>query len=354
MKQFCTSPEEMGAAIEEPILTLRNLHIQFPGEQKPLSAVSGIDVSIPQGGIVGLVGESGCGKSLTALSILGLIPPPGAVTEGEILFEGQNLKRLSERALRHIRGNRIAMIFQDPMTSLNPVYSVGRQVAEVLRLHKKYSRTAAKKRTIELFGEVGIPDPDRRFDAYPRELSGGLRQRVMIAMAMACEPQLLIADEPTTALDVTIQAQILRLVERLRRERGASVLLITHNMGVVAQLCDEVSVMYAGQIVEQAETKALFQAPLHPYTQGLLAAIPSTEGTAERLRTIPGTVPDLNEMPQGCRFYPRCSKRQDSCQETVPPLLEVDSGHFVRCPVAVLRREGEQYDIHSCREQGGE
>lgn len=326
--------------MQEPILTLQNLHIQFPGEGEPLSAVSGLDVSIPQGGIVGLVGESGCGKSLTALSILGLIPPPGAVTAGEIRFEGTDLLRQSARELRRLRGNRIAMIFQDPMTSLNPVYSVGRQVAEVLRLHKKYSRAAAKERTIALFEEVGIPDPVRRFDAYPGELSGGLRQRVMIAMAMACEPKLLIADEPTTALDVTIQAQILRLMERLRRERGTAVLLITHNMGVVARLCDEVSVMYAGQIVEQADTTTLFQTPLHPYTKGLLRAIPSTAAAAERLCTIPGTVPDLDEMPAGCRFYARCDQRTSACQEKNPPLLSVGGGHFVRCPVAVPEREG--------------
>ncbi len=325
--------------MQESILTLQNLHIQFPGKDTPLSAVSGIDLTIPQGGIVGLVGESGCGKSLTALSVLGLVPPPGAVTAGEIRFEGIDLLRQPPQTLRRLRGNRIAMIFQDPMTSLNPVYSVGRQVAEVLRLHKKYSREAARERTLALFAEVGIPDPARRFDAYPRELSGGLRQRVMIAMAMACEPQLLIADEPTTALDVTIQAQILRLMERLRRERGTAILLITHNMGVVARLCDAVSVMYAGQIVEQAETKTLFQDPLHPYTQGLLQSIPSTETTAKRLCTISGTVPDLDEMPTGCRFYARCGKRQPACQSETPPLLAVKGGQLVRCPVAVRQRE---------------
>lgn len=316
----------------EDTLVIRGLCTRFAGENgKWLPAVDGVDLTVPRGTIVGLVGESGCGKSVTALSVLGLVPPPGQIAGGELLFEGQDLLALPEKALRKLRGDRIAMIFQDPMTCLNPVYTVGRQVAEVLRLHRGMGRAQARARTVDLFRQVGIPDPERRYDAYPRELSGGLRQRVMIAMAMACEPSLLIADEPTTALDVTIQAQILRLMGQLRRDHGTSILLITHNMGVVAQLCDQVSVMYAGQIVEQAETFSLFRAPRHPYTLGLLKAIPSLRGEEERLYTIPGTVPTLGEPLEGCRFCPRCHRAQAACRAAEPPLTEVEPGHLVRC-----------------------
>lgn len=314
----------------EDTLVIRGLCTRFAGENgKWLPAVDGVDLTVPRGTIVGLVGESGCGKSVTALSVLGLVPPPGQIAGGELLFEGQDLLALPEKALRKLRGDRIAMIFQDPMTCLNPVYTVGRQVAEVLRLHR--GQAQARARTVELFRQVGIPDPEGRYDAYPRELSGGLRQRVMIAMAMACEPSLLIADEPTTALDVTIQAQILRLMGQLRRDHGTSILLITHNMGVVAQLCDQVSVMYAGQIVEQAETFSLFRSPWHPYTLGLLKAIPSLRGEEERLYTIPGTVPTLGEPREGCRFCPRCDRAQAACRAAEPPLTEVEPGHLVRC-----------------------
>ncbi|MBR2490149.1 MAG: ABC transporter ATP-binding protein, partial [Ruminiclostridium sp.] len=252
-------------------------------------------------------------------------------THGQILLGDRDLRALSQKELHKLRGDRMAMIFQDPMTSLNPVYTVGRQVSEALRLHKDMNKAQAREKTIDLFRQVGIPDPEGRFDAYPRELSGGLRQRVMIAMAMACEPELLIADEPTTALDVTIQAQILGLMEKLRRDHGTSILLITHNMGVVAQLCDYVYVMYAGQVVEQAETFELFQNPRHPYTLGLLKAIPSMEGEEERLYTIRGSVPDLADLPRGCRFCPRCDRAGEDCGTTPPELTEIAPGHWVRC-----------------------
>ncbi len=315
----------------EPTLQVTGLRTQFHTNAGPLPAVDGVDLTIPPGKLVGLVGESGCGKSVTALSVMGLVRDPGRITEGTILFEGRDLRTLPEKALRRLRGDRLAMIFQDPMTSLNPVYSVGRQVSEVLRLHRGMDRAQAKARTIELFAQVGIPDPAGRFHAYPRELSGGLRQRVMIAMAMACEPALLIADEPTTALDVTIQAQILDLMAGLCRDHGTSVLLITHNMGVVAQLCDYVYVMYAGQVVEQAETFSLFRSPRHPYTLGLLRAIPTLEGEGDRLYTIRGSVPDLRDLPSGCRFCPRCDRAQADCAARCPELVEVEPGHWVRC-----------------------
>ena len=314
-----------------PTLAISGLRAGFPGPQGLVPAVDGVDLTVPRGTIVGLVGESGCGKSVTALSALGLLPPNGQVAGGTIDFGGQDLLTLPPDTLRRLRGDRIAMIFQDPMTSLNPVYPVGRQVAEVLRLHRGLDRKAAKARTVDLFHQVGIPDPAARYGAYPRQLSGGLRQRVMIAMAMACEPELLIADEPTTALDATIQAQILRLMGDLRRDHGTAILLITHNMGVVAQLCDYVYVMYAGQIVEAAETFDLFRTPRHPYTAGLLRAIPSLEGAQERLYTIPGTVPAPGAPHPGCRFCPRCDQGEGDCAASPPPLTHLGGGHLVRC-----------------------
>ncbi len=317
--------------MEDNTLVITGLRAVFPTPGGPAAAVDGVDLTVPRGTIVGLVGESGCGKSVTALSVMGLLPHPGRVEAGQIRFDGQDLTTLSEPARRKLRGDRMAMIFQDPMTSLNPVYAVGRQVAEVLRLHRGLDRKAARAKTVELFRQVGIPDPAARYDAYPRQLSGGLRQRVMIAMAMACQPDLLIADEPTTALDGTIQAQILRLMGQLRRDNGTAILLITHNMGVVAQLCDQVYVMYAGQIVEAAETFALFAAPRHPYTLGLLGAIPSVEEERPRLYAIPGTVPDLRTPPPGCRFCPRCDRALPRCAQAVPPLTSLGDGHLVRC-----------------------
>ena len=319
---------------ENTALDIQGLQVCFPGG---LAAVDGVDLSIPSGKIVGLVGESGCGKSMTALSILGLLPQGGAVTAGSIRFQGQDLCTLPERQLRQLRGERISMIFQDPMSALNPVLPVGEQVAEGLRLHQHLRRREAKARTLALFGEVGVPDPERRWSAYPRELSGGLCQRVMIAMAMACRPAVLLADEPTTALDVTIQAQILRLMARLSREAGTAILLITHNMGVVAQLCDMVYVMYAGEIVEQAETFSLFDHPRHPYTQGLLRAIPSLETEQASLYAIPGTVPELGQVPEGCRFSGRCDRAGPACRRVHPPLREAVPGHRLRC---ILGDEG--------------
>ena len=310
-------------------LTITGLHTQFQTPKGPLPAVDGVDLRIPKGTIVGLVGESGCGKSVTALSILGLVPPPGAVVAGTIDFWGQELRRCPEQELRRLLGKLFSMVFQDPMTSLNPVVPVGEQVAEGLRLHLGCNRQAAKARTLDCFQQVGIPDPAGRYRAYPRELSGGLRQRVMIAMAMACRPELLLADEPTTALDVTIQAQILQLMAQLRREQGTAILLITHNMGVVAQLCDYVYVMYAGEIVEEAETFALFRHPRHPYTQGLLQAIPSLEGGT--LTPIPGAVPELGALPPGCRFCGRCARETEACRAIHPALEEAAPGHRVRC-----------------------
>ena len=323
---------------EQTALSLRGLRARFQTPEGSLTAVDGVDLEVPAGKIVGLVGESGCGKSVTALSILGLLPPPGEITGGGVYFQGQDLRTLSPEALRRLRGDRISMIFQDPMSALNPVLPVGEQAAEGLRLHRGLSRREAKERTIELFRAVGIPDPAGRWKAYPRELSGGLCQRVMIAMAMACQPAVLLADEPTTALDVTIQDQILRLMARLCREAGTAILLITHNMGVVAQLCDYVYVMYAGEIVEQAETFALFDHPRHPYTQGLLRAIPSWEGTGETLYAIPGGVPDLRKLPPGCRFCGRCDRETPVCRERHPALETVGPEHKTRCLVEGGRR----------------
>ena len=289
------------------VLEIRGLNSYFFTEKGVVPAVDGLDLDIPKGKIIGLVGESGCGKSMTAKSIMGLLKYPGRVAGGSIRFEDQDLTRLSDKELRKICGNDISMIFQEPMTSLNPVLKVGRQVRETLLVHNPtMSKAEAKQRVVEMFQRVGIPEAEKRYDCYPHELSGGLRQRVMIAMAMVCKPKLLIADEPTTALDVTIEAQILRLMKELRDETGMSVLIITHNMGVVAEICDYVYVMYAGKIMEQAETFELFDHTMHPYTKGLLDSIPRIGQNAERLHTIPGVVPNLLHMSQGCPFSNRC------------------------------------------------
>ena len=313
-------------------LTITGLRTEFLTPEGPLAAVDGVDLAIPRGSIVGLVGESGCGKSVTALSVLGLVPPAGRVAAGEIRFGETDLRTLGEGALRKLRGNRIAMIFQDPMTSLNPVYPVGRQVAEVLRLHRRLDRWAAKARTVELFQQVGIPDPAARYDAYPRQLSGGLRQRVMIAMAMACEPELLIADEPTTALDVTMQAQILDLMNHLKEKRGTSILLITHDLGVVAKMADRIAVMYAGKIVEYGDARQIFYRPSHPYTWGLLGAMPNLiQDVKSELYAIPGTPPDLYAPPKGCAFAARCPYAMEACLKEDPPEFACGQGHGSRC-----------------------
>ena len=315
------------------ILEIKDLRVSFAsdGIKERAVAVNGVDLSVPARQTVGLVGESGCGKSVTSLSVMGLLAGNGRVDGGEALFEGQDLLRLPDKAMRQIRGNRISMIFQEPMTSLNPVMTVGKQVTEALRLHSGMDAKAAKARAIEIFDRVGIPEPDRRFGNYPHQLSGGLRQRVMIGMAMVLKPALLIADEPTTALDVSIEAQILRLMRDLQRESGMSILMITHNLGVVAEICDLVYVMYAGEVMEQADVYTLFKSCAHPYTRGLMASLPRMTPKGQRLYNIKGTVPNLRAMPAGCRFSPRCEFAGERCQGEKPPLTDLGGGHLCRC-----------------------
>jgi len=316
------------------LLTIRNLHTYFFTDEGVAKAVDGVDLELKEGGTLGVVGESGCGKSVTALSVMRLIPdPPGKIAQGEIIFEGKNLLGLSEAEMRKIRGRSISMIFQEPMTSLNPVFQIGDQISEVLRLHEGMSRREAWDRSIEMLKMVGIPSPERRVQEYPHQLSGGMRQRAMIAMALACSPKLMIADEPTTALDVTIQAQILELMNRLQRDKGMSVILITHNLGVIAETAQKVAVMYAGRIVEYAEVKPIFGNPMHPYTQGLLKSIPRLDedhSRKARLEAIPGLVPSLLELPKGCKFSNRCKYVFEKCGEE-PELIEAELGHMVRC-----------------------
>jgi peptide/nickel transport system ATP-binding protein len=318
-----------------PLLQVRGLRTSFYTRDGVVRAVDGIDFEVDRGEIMGLVGESGCGKSVTSLSLLRLIPRPGRIDAGQVIFDGQDLLTISNEAMRKIRGDRISMIFQQPTSSLNPVWDVGSQIAEVLELHRAMTARAARARALDLLKMVGIPDPGRRIKAYPHELSGGMAQRVMIAMALACEPELLIADEPTTALDVTIQAQILDLMRALREQTGTAVILITHDLGVVAEMCDRVAVMYAGEIVEQATTVALFREPRHPYTRGLINSIPVVGDVREELAVIPGNVPNLVDLPPACRFAPRCGTRLAEnvvdATEVHPKLLEVAPGHSVRC-----------------------
>ncbi len=310
----------------EPLLRVDDLVTSFNTDEGVVRAVDGVSFELPDGGTLGVVGESGCGKSVTSLSIMRLLPEPaGRIERGRVLFEGKDLVSLPEREMRSLRGNRISMIFQEPMTSLNPVHRVGRQIGEAVRLHRGASSAKARKRAIEMLDLVGIPAPRQRVDAFPHELSGGMRQRVMIAMALACEPRLLIADEPTTALDVTIQAQILELLRKLQGEMGMSILFITHDLGVVAELTDQVVVMYAGRIVERAPTRLLFTEPLHPYTRGLLASVPGSDAHVgrKRLPTIAGMVPDLRSLPRGCRFQDRCEHVMERCRQEEPPLEAV-------------------------------
>jgi oligopeptide/dipeptide ABC transporter ATP-binding protein len=318
-----------------PLLEVKNLRTYFKSEDGLVRAVDGVDFHVMPGEVLGLVGESGCGKSVTSLSIMRLIVPPGYVASGEIFFEGRDLLKMSEKQMRSIRGDRISMIFQQPQTSLNPVFMAGDQVAEVMRIHQKVNRSGAWEMATEMFTQVGIPDPERRVKSFPHELSGGMAQRVMIAMALALRPDLLIADEPTTALDVTIQAQILDLIKNLRQEVGASIILITHDLGVIADLAERVAVMYAGQIVEETSTAQIFDEPLHPYTLGLIGSIPVLNRTVERLEVIPGSVPNLVNLPPGCRFAPRCKHRLDYhleiCNRTLPDLQEIKPNHLLRC-----------------------
>ena len=318
------------------LLEVKNLQTHFRTRAGIVRSVDGINFYLKRGELLGLVGESGCGKSVTALSVMRLVAPPGQIVGGEILFEGENLLGASEARMREIRGNDIAMIFQDPMTSLNPVYTIGEQIAEALRLHRNLSRRAARTAAIEAMREVAIPDPARRAGDYPHQLSGGMRQRVMIAMALACDPKLLIADEPTTALDVTIQAQILELLDQLRKTRELAVLLITHDLGVVAEVADRVAVMYTGRIVEESPVTELFARPKHPYTEGLLQSVPKLRmaeaGKIERLATIEGVVPKPTELPPGCHFAPRCRYRMPRCTEGDRiPLYDLEGGVRVRC-----------------------
>ncbi len=316
-----------------PLLVVENLETRFPTRAGDVPAVNGVSFTIEQGETLALVGESGSGKSVTALSILGLIAPPGHIAAGQILYDGKNLREMSKEELRAIRGSEIAMIFQDPMTSLNPVFTIGEQIAEAVRLHTGLPRAQAWTKAVESLESVAIPDPGRRAKQYPHEMSGGMRQRVMIAMALSCEPKLLIADEPTTALDVTIQAQILELINRLRIERNLGVLLITHDLGVVAETCDRAAVMYAGKIVENAPVTRLFAEPSHPYTRGLLASVPRVGRNDTRLATIEGMVPKLTNLPPGCAFAPRCPEAEAKCREGVIQLVTLDkpTNHVVRC-----------------------
>ena len=320
-----------------PLLEIKDLVTVFHTSGGRLPAVDGVSLSIERGRTLGLVGESGCGKSVTAMSTLRLVSSPGRIESGSITFtkdgESIDLVTAPEKQLRKVRGGRIGMIFQEPMTSLNPVFTIGNQIAEVVQLHRKVSRSEARSRALEMLQLVRVADPEQRLDAYPHQLSGGMRQRVMIAIALACEPDLIIADEPTTALDVTIQAQILELLDDLRSRLGTAILLITHDLGVVAETCDDVAVMYAGRIVEQASAVELFSRPLHPYTIGLLQARPNVDARdSGPLATIPGMVPPPQDFPSGCRFHPRCSHaREPQCNVEPPSLREVSPGHFVRC-----------------------
>ena len=334
-----TKPGKVGALARDnsffnsPLLEIHDLHVHFHLPAGRLRAVGGIDLSLAAGETLGLVGESGCGKTVTAMSILRLIPTPPGEVSGEIFFQGEDLLALPEARLRDIRGDRIAMVFQEPMTALNPVFTIGDQVAEVLRQHRHLGEKAALEQASQTLARVGLPDPSRRLSQYPHQLSGGLRQRVLIAMALACQPQLLIADEPTTALDVTIQAQILALLRSLKEQLGLAVLFITHNLGIVAQTADRVAAMYAGLIMEEAPTRELFKNPSHPYTRGLLAAVPRLDfhhppGAA--LATIAGQVPNLYEPPAGCLLEARCPEAMPQCAEA-PPWVEAAPGHRVRC-----------------------
>ena len=323
----------------DPLLEIENLKVIFHGDRGSAThAVDGLDLTIQRGQTLGLVGESGCGKTATALSVMGLLPKASAEVSGRIRFDGAELLSLPDRAMRNLRGDRLAMIFQEPMTSLNPSYSIGEQIAESLVRHRGLSRGEARARTVELLRLVKIPSPEQRVDDYPHRLSGGMRQRAMIALALACDPELLIADEPTTALDVTIQAQILALMRELKASTGIAIILITHDLGVVAEICDHVAVMYAGEIVEYAPVGALFATPQHPYTIGLLGSIPRLDVKAEELAAIEGMVPSLAELPAGCRFAPRCPFVWERCRQALPPLAVVGPDHRSRCIRAPLEQ----------------
>jgi len=311
---------------------VRGLRTYFASERGEVRAVDGVDFTLERGRTLGIVGESGCGKSVTALSIMGLVPqPPGRIGGGEVLFEGEDLLKARPERMRDLRGDKLSMIFQEPMSSLNPAFSAGDQIAEAILRHREVSRAEAEKQAIEMLRKVRIPSPERRARDYPHQLSGGMRQRVMIAMALACNPKLLIADEPTTALDVTIQAQILELMRLLRAELGTAIILITHDLGVIAELADDVIVMYAGKVIERCGAEELFSNPQHPYTVGLLGSIPRLHLEQPRLSAIEGVVPDAAALPHGCRFHPRCPFAVEKCSLEAPPLAQVGAGHSVAC-----------------------
>lgn len=324
------------------LLSVNNLKTYFYTSDKVIPSVDGVSIQIDEGETLCIVGESGCGKSVTALSIMQLVQtPPGRYVSGEIIFDGENLLEKSEKEMCSIRGNSISMIYQEPMTSLNPVFTIGKQLVEALRLHKKLDHQEAQERAIHLLSLVGIPDPASRMKDYPYQFSGGMRQRIMIAMALCCEPRLLIADEPTTALDVTIQAQILELIERLKKEMGMTILFITHDLGVVAEIAQRIVVMYGGRVVEQAKTADLFKRPLHPYTEGLLRCIPRIDGNAERLNVIDGMVPSPDKFPQGCRFHPRCPYAKEICKNENPELKKLGNT-MVACHFPLVE---QQYEV---------
>jgi len=322
--------------MSEALLELRGLTVDFATDDGVVHAVDGLDLALGRGRTLGLVGESGCGKSVTSLAIMGLLPPENSKVGGKVVFEGRDLLTLDAHLIRDLRGARLAMIFQEPMTSLNPSYTIGDQIMEAIQRHQGLDKAAARARAIEVLKLVRISSPEKRIDDYPHKLSGGMRQRAMIAMALACGPQLLIADEPTTALDVTIQAQILDLMRGLRRDTGTAIILITHDLGVVAEMADDVAVMYAGQIVERASVGDLFARPEHPYTVGLLGSIPRLDEKRERLPSIEGRVPDMTRPPPGCRFAARCPFVEPECLTAPPPLVEVTPGHLTRCRRAPL------------------
>ena len=328
--------DQLSDTADAPLLELKSLTVSFATDDGTVHAVDGIDLALQRGRTLGLVGESGCGKSVTSLAVMGLLPPENATIGGEVHFEGRDLLKLAKSELRNLRGARLAMIFQEPMTSLNPSYTIGNQIIEAIRRHQGVNATEARARAIEVLKLVRIPSPEKRIDDYPHKLSGGMRQRAMIAMALACGPKLLIADEPTTALDVTIQAQILDLMRGLRRDTGTAIILITHDLGVVAEMADDVAVMYAGQIVERAPVETLFARPEHPYTVGLLGSIPKLDHKRERLPSIEGRVPDMTDPPAGCRFAARCPFVEEACRTAPPPLAEVAPGHLSRCRRAPL------------------
>lgn len=340
-------PARLGPDGSEPkaLLNIKGLKTYFFTEDGVVQAVNGVDFTIREGEIMGLVGESGSGKSVTSLSIMRLLGASGKIVAGEVFFRDSDLVKLTEEDMVKMRGNQMSMIFQQPTSCLNPVFQIGTQVAEVLEIHHKINKEDAWKQAVEMFRKVGIPDPERRAKSFPHEISGGQAQRVMIAMALACMPDLLIADEPTTALDVTIQAQILDLMRRLRTETGTSILLITHDMGVIAEMCDNVAVMYAGQIVEYTDVNTLFEEQLHPYTEGLLAAIPVLGEVRDSLAVIPGSVPNLIDLPPGCKFHPRCPYVKELCMREVPPLVEVVPGHSVRCFMRLPETRAEWGDV---------